>query len=169
MIKDGARDMSDGRQIRCYDYVNHPYAQVRDALGKDAPAVFQSATKAAASRARSVASELRVDIGGIAVEAEVAISVKKIEEQADAASPITRLHLEWQAVKLPGLFPLMKAELAIYPLTTSETQLDFSGVYEPPLGAVGKALNAVAGYRIAEASVLRFVKDVAEHLRRTLA
>ena len=70
---------------------------------------------------------------------------------------------------MPGLFPLMKAELSIYPLTASETQLDFSGVYEPPLGAVGKALNAVAGYRIAEVSVHRFVNDVARFLRQTLA
>jgi hypothetical protein len=38
--------MSKGREIHCYDYVNHPYEQVRDALSKDAPAVFQSATRA---------------------------------------------------------------------------------------------------------------------------
>jgi hypothetical protein len=51
--------MSKGREIQCYDYVNHPYEQVCGVLGKDAPAVFQSATKAAASRAQSIASELR--------------------------------------------------------------------------------------------------------------
>jgi len=70
--------MSKGREIRCYDYVDHPYAQVRDALSEDALAVFQSATKAAASRARSIASELRVDISGIRVEADIRISVKHI-------------------------------------------------------------------------------------------
>jgi hypothetical protein len=63
----------------------------------------------------------------------------------------------------------MKAELSIYPLTRTETQLDFAGLYEPPLGALGIALNAVAGHRIAEVSVHRFVGDVAEHLRQTLA
>ena len=41
--------MSKRSEIHCYDYVNHPYEQVRDALNKDAPVVFQSATKAAAS------------------------------------------------------------------------------------------------------------------------
>ena len=61
--------MSKGREIHCYDYVNHPYEQVRDALSKDAPAVFQSATKAAASRAQSIASELQIDMGGIRIEA----------------------------------------------------------------------------------------------------
>ncbi|HWZ30922.1 MAG TPA: hypothetical protein VNX18_06300 [Bryobacteraceae bacterium] len=163
--------MSEGREIHCYDYVNHPYQRVRDALSKDALAVFQSATKAAASRARSVASELRIDIGGIAVEAEIVISIQKIEEQvSDAlAGPVTRLQLEWQAAKMPSLFPLMKAELSMYPLTATETQLDFRGVYEPPLGAVGKAMNAIAGHRIAEVSVHRFVSDVAGYLRQALA
>jgi hypothetical protein len=162
--------MSKGREIRCYDYVNHPYAQVRDALSKDALSVFQSATKAATSRAESVAAELRVDISGIALEADIVISVQKVEEQtAEMSGPVMRLQLEWEAAKMPGLLPLMKAELSIYPLTASETQLDFSGVYEPPLGAVGKALNAVAGYRIAEVSVHRFVNDVARFLRQSLA
>ena len=162
--------MSKGRELRCYDYVNHPYEQVRDALNKDALAVFQAATKAAASRARSVASELHVDLGGIAVEADIIISVKKVEEKASDAmtGPVSRLQLEWQAAKMPSLFPLMKAELSIYPLTRTETQLDFSGLYEPPLGAVGKALNAMVGYRIAEVSVHHLINDVAGYLRQAL-
>ncbi len=167
---DGAIPMSKGREVRCYDYVNHPYAQVRDALRKDAPAIFQAATKAATSRAQSIASELRVDISGIALEADIVISVKSVEEQTpEMSAPVTRLQLEWQAAKMPGLFPLMKAELSIYPLTASETQLDFAGLYEPPLGMVGKAQDAVVGYRIAEVSVHRFVNDVAGYLRRALA
>ena len=163
--------MSKGREIRCYDYVNHPYEQVREALSRDALAVFQSATKAAASRAQSVASELRVDLGGIALEADIKISLKNIDEKGrDAMSgPVTRLQLEWEAARMPRLFPFMKADLAIYPLTSTETQLDFSGVYEPPLGPLGKAVNAIAGHRIAEVSVHRFINDVAGYLRRTLA
>jgi len=156
--------MSKGREIRCYDYVNRPYEQVRAALTKDAPRLFQSATKAAASRAQSVASELHVDLGGIGVEADITISVKSTEEKATT----TILDIEWEAATMPRLFPLMKAEISIYPLTSTETQLDFLGVYEPPLGAVGKAVNAIVGHRIAEASVHRFVSDVAGYLRQSL-
>ena len=76
--------------------------------------------------------------------------------------PATRLLLEWEAATKPGLFPLMKAELSIYPLTPTETQLDFLGLYEPPFGPVGKAMNAIVGHRIAEVSVHRFISDVAE-------
>ena len=55
-------------------------------------------------------------------------------------APETRLVLEWQAASRPGLFPLMRAELAVYPLTSTETQLDFSGSYEAPLGLLGSAV-----------------------------
>ncbi|SRR5579871_5979556 len=162
--------MSKGREIRTYDYVNHPYERVRDALRKSALAVFQSATKAAASRAESVAAELHVDFGGIGVKTDIKINVQSIDEKAVAGSPpATQLLLEWEAASMPRLFPLMKGELSIYSLTSTETQLDFSGVYEPPFGAVGKAMNAIVLHRIAEASVHRFVADVAGYLRQALA
>lgn len=162
--------MSTGREIRSYDYVNRPYERVRDALRQNALTVFQSATKAAASRAQLIAAELHVDFGGIGVKTDINISVKNIEERIDATStPSTRLLLEWEAATMPGLFPLMKGELSVYPLTSTETQLDFSGVYEPPFGAVGKTMNAIVGHRIAEVSVHRFVSDVAGYLRQALA
>ncbi len=72
--------MSTGRQIRSYDYVNHPYDRVRDTLKQNALEVFQTATKAAASRAESVAAELHVDFAGVGVKADINIVVKGIEE-----------------------------------------------------------------------------------------
>ena len=163
--------MTTGRNIRSYDYVNHPYDRVRDTLKQNSVAVFQSATKAAASRAESVAAELHVDFAGMGVKADIKILVKGIEEKvADATSSAsTKLLLEWEAATLPRLFPLMRGELSVYPLTSTETQLDFSGIYEPPLGAVRKTMNAIVGHRIAEVSVHRFVSDVARYLRQVLA
>jgi len=163
--------MSKGPEIRCYDYVNHPYKQVRDALKRDALTVFQSATKAAASRAQSVAVELHVDVGGLGVKADIKIAVTDIEEKTSGAvsDASTRLLLEWEAASKPQLFPVMKGELCIYPLTATETQLDFWGVYEPPFGSVGKAMNAMVGHRVAEASVHRFIQEVAGYLRQSLS
>ena len=69
---------------------------------------------------------------------------------------------------MPRLFPLMKGGRFVYPLTATETQLDFSGVYQPPFGTVGKTMNAIVGHRIAEASVHRFVSDVAGYLRQAI-
>lgn len=155
------------REIRSFDYVNAPFERVRAALTRDAPAVFRSATKAAAGRTHSVASALRVEIAGIEFGKEIEISVREVERDP-AVTNITSLQLEWKAAKAPGLFPMMKAELAIYPLTSTETQLDFSGHYEAPLGWLGTAVDAAVGHRIAEASVHRFVAEVAHYLRTEL-
>ncbi len=63
-------------------------------------------------------------------------------------------------------FPLMSARLSAWPMTSTETQLELEGEYEPALGALGTALDAVLGHRIAEASVDRLLQDVLEQVRR---
>jgi len=162
--------MSRPRQIRSFEYVNQPYEPVRDALLSDAAGTFRSATRAAADRARSVAAALRANIAGIDLSTEIDISVGEAEEspRSTGRSPSLRIPLKWKAVKRPGLFPTMRAELSVYPLTGTETQLDFSGSYQPPLGPVGSAVDAAVGHRIAEASVHTFVADLAHHLRNVL-
>jgi len=158
------------REIRSFDYVNHPYARVRDALVKDPAGVLRAATNAAASRAKAVATALRVNLGPLDIAAEIAVTVGVISEQTDNApiAPITRIPIAWSAAQKAAVFPTMNAELSIYPLTSTETQLDFLGAYEPPLGIVGGALDAMVGHRIAEASIHRLVSDVANYLREHL-
>ncbi|HKA28941.1 MAG TPA: hypothetical protein VKH82_06180 [Candidatus Binatia bacterium] len=162
--------MTRPHTIRCFDYVNHPNARVRDVLAANAADAFRSATQAAASRVHSVASQLRVEIAGIELGTDVEIAVREIEELkgGPASGPRTHLRIEWKAAKRPQLFPVMRADLAIYPLTQSETQLDFLGHYEPPLGVLGSAMDSILGHRIAEVSVHRFVGDVASYLRATI-
>lgn len=163
--------MSERREVRSFDYVNHPYERVREALTEEPVEIFRQATRTAASRVRSLASELRVNVAGIEVGAEIEISVVEVEEveRGPTSEPATRLRLEWEAAEHPRLFPIMSGTLAAYRLTATETQLDFSGRYEPPLGPLGQALDAVLLHRVAEASVDRFVRDVAHHLRESLA
>jgi hypothetical protein len=162
--------MTKRRQVRSYEYVNHSYEKVRAALTEDSKQVFRSATTAAASRAHDLAAKLEVRIAGVDVGREIDITVGIAHEvQAIALRPTrTVIPIEWQAAESPGLFPLMKGQLEIYPLTATETQLDFSGEYDPPLGVVGDAVDAVIGHRLAEASVQRFVADVGAYLRKAL-
>lgn len=157
-------------EIRCYDYVDHGYEQVRDALAADALEIFHAATKAAASRAHSLAASLRVNVSGIELGTEIAISVRKFDDHPGEAmfAPASRLELEWEAASMPHLFPFMAASFYVYPMTANETRLELSGRYEPPLGAIGEAIDAVVGHRIAEASVHRFLADVADYLRERL-
>jgi hypothetical protein len=162
--------MSKERPIRTFDYVNQPYERVRDAL-RDGPLdVFRSATKAAASRAHEVALGLHVNVGALKIGTEIALTVASITEE-EGNSPASRrllIDIEWEAARAARLFPLMNGQLAVYPLSATETQLDFSGRYEPPFGVLGTAVDALVGHRIADASVHRFVADVADYLRRTL-
>jgi len=163
--------MSKARFIHFYDYVNHPYKKVREALRLNTLAVFQNATKTAAKRAKDVSSELYMNIGGIEVGTDISLSVTGFESKPKEINspPKTIIKIEWAATKRPGLFPVMKAELAIYPLTATETQLDLSGNYEVPLGKLGEALDSVVGHRIVEVSVHRFINDVAAYLRVELS
>jgi hypothetical protein len=163
--------MPKEREIRCFDYVNHRYEKVRDILMADAAPAFSRATRRAAARADDLASQLHVNIGGLEVGTDVEIAVQKVEETTGTTrmTPVTRIRFEWKAKQKAQLFPLMHAELAVYPLTGSETQLDFSGRYEPPLGMVGKGLDAMVGKRIADASIHRFVSEVAEYLRTAVS
>ena len=157
-------------EIRSYDYVNHPYAKVREALVADPKAIFRAATRAAADRAQSVAAELRVTVAGVNVAAEIACSIGDIadEKTGPSGGPVTRIPVYWEHADRPQLFPLMSAVLSVYPLTSTETQLDFLGRYEPPLGIVGGAIDTLVLHRIADASVHRLVTDVARYLREAL-
>ena len=152
-------------EIRSHDYVNHPYAAVRDALVKDPASVMSAATNGAAARARDVAAALHVNIGPLDIGAEISVTVGEISEQTSTApiSRVTRIPIEWSATKRPELFPVMKGELSVYPLTTTETQLVAS--HEVELGIVGGALDATVGHRIAQVSVDRLITDVAKYLR----
>jgi hypothetical protein len=155
--------------LRVFDYVNRPYAKVRDGLTADPLAVFQRATSAAAARADALASELRARIGPVEVAADIDIRIVSVDEGISPLdTPATKITLEWRAAKNPGLFPMMRAVVSLYPLGPTETQLDLEGDYQPPLGPLGRVIDAAIGHRVAEASVHRFIEQVASYLREVL-
>ena len=162
--------MSSRHELHAYDYVNHPYKAVRDALLVSPLAIFRRATAAAAQRNEAAGAELHAKAGPLDLGAEVEIEVLTIEpgKSPDGHSAI-KLAIEWKAAHRPGLFPKMRATLSVYPLTATETQLDLAGTYEPPMGVLGEAVDAIAMHRIAKESVTGFVRDVAAFLRGWLA
>lgn len=155
--------------LRCYDYVNAPYAQVRERLLEDPRQLFQRATTVATSRAQALRAQLHASLGPFELATEVEIRVTSVEEvRSPLDGPATRIALEWRAARATAAFPVMHATLWAYALTPGETQLEFEGTYAPPLGVLGKALDAVIGRRIAEASMHRFIQEVAARLREEL-
>jgi hypothetical protein len=148
----------------CYDCVNQPYVRVREALLASPHYVFRHATAAAATQA----AMLHVQIGAIDFGTAVAIALKGVDQDLPADRPMTRISLEWRSATSPRLFSSLTGTLAIFPLTPTETQLELSGHYTPPLGAVGEVLDSALGHRLAKASVDRFIKEVAGWLREEL-
>lgn len=157
-------------QVRIYQYVNRPYGAVRELLRLRPVELFQQATNSAAARASAVAASLHAGVAGVDLGVDVRIHVQSVRDDAGVAgmSPVTHVELAWEALRAPGLFPVMKARLSFWPLTAAETQLEIEGAYKPPLGVVGNVLDAAVGHRIAEATVHRFLDDVVEQLRREL-
>jgi hypothetical protein len=161
--------MSKPRTLHCYDYVPVPYPTVREALRRDALEIFQRATRSAAARAGEIGATLKAGVGPIEVGVDAKIEIRGVTDEISAlGDATTRIELGWTAAKNAGLFPAMEAALAIYPLSARETQLDLEGTYRPPLGAFGNALDALVGHRLAEAAVLRFLRDVSVFLSKEL-
>jgi hypothetical protein len=76
------------------------------------------------------------------------------------------LHDELQFVWAPsggGPFPTFTGSLKMHPLGVN-TEIVLSGEYEPPLGLVGEAFDAVIGKRIAEATAKMLLDTLREEL-----
>jgi hypothetical protein len=153
------------RTVHCHDVVNQPYDRVRDTVLANPHYVFRHATAAGATRAAA----LHVSIGALDVGADVMIQISDTASDTNASRPMTKLVLEWTAVKNPVLFPRMVATLAIFPLTASETEVELDGRYAPALGKLGEVFDIAVGHRLAEESATRFIQDVAGWLREELA
>ena len=156
--------MSD-QVLYCHDYVNQPYPRVRELLLADPHQVFRRATAAVASGA----AELHVRLAGVEIGAEIAIEILGIENDYAYNRPATKISLEWRVARTMRIFPTMKADLLLFALSETETQLELRGRYQPPAGKLGDAIDAAVGHRLAEASVTKFLQQVAGWLREQLA
>lgn len=153
------------RPLTAFDYVNQPYARVREALLANPYDIFRKATAAA----KAHAATLHVHFAGLEIGTDVTIDIVGVAHDSTYDRPTTRIALEWQAATNPRMYPAMKATLFAFPLSPTETQLELRGSYEPPLGKLGGVIDAAAGHRLAAASVTSFIKEVAGWLRAELA
>jgi hypothetical protein len=152
--------------LRCYDYVNQPYARVRDALIANPNYVFRHATAADTTQAARLHVRL---LGALDVGAEVTIYITGVADDSAYGRVATKIGLMWEATNHPNVFPSLTGTLAIFALSPTETQLELEARYAPPGGIAGQAFDAAVGHKLAEASVNTFVKEVAGWLREELA
>jgi hypothetical protein len=101
----------------------------------------------------------------VGVDVRVEVARRPDEPTEGGLPPITHLALSWRAANAAGLFPSMTADLAVSPMTSTETRVELEGTYRPPFAAAGKAFDATIGHRVAEATVHRFVNDLIDQIR----
>ncbi len=71
--------------------------------------------------------------------------------------------LRWEATGVTaGLFPMLDGDFTLAPTSTDGTQLALMGVYRPPFGLLGAALDAVLLRKVAEATIRSLVRSVAD-------
>ena len=159
------------QDLHCYAYVNRPFDTVRAALLDEAFRFLAPATDAASERAHFLVDTLKVSVAGLEVGKKIDVHVTSVQPHTAAAGRATdalEIDFKWKAATQQALFPSMKATLLVYPLSPQETQLDLHGVYDPPAGALGAVADRVAGHRIAQAAVHRFLEEVKERLAASL-
>ncbi len=82
-----------------------------------------------------------------------------VTQEAETTVPVV-----WEATGATSLFPKMEGSLILADIGPDHTQLAFRGTYEPPLGALGRALDKVLMHRLAESSVKGFVDRIGSAL-----
>jgi hypothetical protein len=80
----------------------------------------------------------------------------------------TTIPIGWSATGPAGLFPRLDADLEVAQLEDGRCQLAISARYEPPLGAVGRAINRTLLSRVAEATLKDFLDRVRDSIARRL-
>lgn len=155
-------------ELRSCQSVDRPYIAVRNLIARDATALFQRATTMANARAGVLDSTLKVTIAGRELERDVRIAITSLDlsgrPPSAMALPAIAVAFSWRAASAASLFPSMRAELTVYPLSGDETQLDLHGWYQAPGGFIGDVADALVGHRIAEVSFDRFLEDVVRRL-----
>lgn len=155
------------RPLYAYAYADVAYDDAIALLAEDPEGLLQSATDASVDHADQVVTRLELGVAGFEVGRDVVVEL-------GAFDPVEHLRgvlpVHWEAADGDHLFPSVDATLELAALSFSPpmVQVTLAGVYHPPMGLVGRALDAVA-HRAAEAVIHRFVQDVAERLETLVA
>ena len=134
-----------------YDFIHVPLPveQVRHRLLIAVPAFFQQVAEAAYDEGEELLS--RVGPFGTVPGFSKAVSMYLGKPRVRGEAFV--IPLRWSAVGPTELFPVMEADLEIAPLGAHQTELRFSGSYDPPLGPVGRQLDRLLLHQLAEATV----------------
>lgn len=152
------------RELHAYAYVDVPFELASRLFAENAEAVLQHATDDVAEEAGKLSRTLKVDLGGFEVSKDVEVLVGEFEPVELTRSTVP---IRWRAQHGRLLFPTLHAQLDIVAVSLDPplTQMVVEGTYEPPGGLLGAGADKLLLHRLAEATVYRFVHDVAMEVR----
>jgi hypothetical protein len=105
-------------------------------------------------------SKVGLHIAGIPVRKRVELEVG----EAVRTATWTVIPLSWKATFPQQLFPMMTGKIELAPVDKNVTRLTVSGMYDPPLGHVGRQLDEALMHKVAEGTVHELAESIAERL-----
>ncbi|HLB62668.1 MAG TPA: hypothetical protein VJN50_08055 [Actinomycetota bacterium] len=145
--------------VRYFVELPLPHGAVEAALLRNPGAWVQGLAQEAEDHGATLLAE--VGFGdSMRVERTVAI---ELAEPIRVGSKIM-LPLRWTAAKRAALFPKLEADVEVAGIGPNRTQLSITGRYDPPLGAVGRAIDKALLHRIAEATIKDFLDRIARRI-----
>lgn len=100
-------------------------------------------------------------VGTLGLTKVVRVQVREIAQTDGSA----RFAVRWEATGPGGgLFPTLDADIRLLATGEQTTLLSLSGVYRPPLGSVGTALDRAALHGVAAATIRNFLDRLATEI-----
>ena len=101
-----------------------------------------------------------VHIAGVPVRKRVVVTLGEPVRTATW----TVIPLDWKATFPEQLFPSMTGRIELAPVDKDISRLTVSGMYEPPLGKLGKQLDETVMQGIADATVKELAESIAKRI-----
>jgi hypothetical protein len=105
-------------------------------------------------------AEVGLRVAGLAFRKKVTIEVG----EPLSTGEWTEVPVTWRAKFIKRLFPVMTGKVELAPVGPHTTRLTVCGMYQPPLGNLGKQLDDALMHRVAEATVKEFAESIANEL-----
>jgi hypothetical protein len=117
-----------------------------------------------ANAAEEDGESLRLRIGpawlGGRITREVRVRILGAREREDAIV----VSISWYSPSHEALFPVLEGDLEVAPLGDDSCRLTMSASYVPPLGELGRTLDAALLHRVGQSTLRSFLQRLAEGL-----
>lgn len=144
--------------VRYYVLLPLPFAEVEEALVRSPGEWVPGLARDAHAHGEALLAEVGFDLRGRRIAKQVEITLGEPLRLGGK----TLLPMTWRASGAGALFPTLEADLEVASLGPIRTQIALSARYEPPFGAVGRAMDRALLHRVAEATVKDFLDGAAE-------